>query len=197
MRKILTLFLMFFACIHAKSQVEDYIQYTPAIANFALGACGIEHKHDTGDRIFLNLSSWAIMYGVTGTLKHEIKEERPDHSDMKSFPSGHAARSFCGATILAHEYGETSPWIAVAGYAIATTTAVLRVTGDHHYTHDVIAGAAIGIASAECSYLLLPTWQRLRKKWQKKNKSQSSDLSFFIAPSLGINQTGLAGCLTF
>ena len=49
------------------------------------------------------------------------KEMRPDGSTANSWPSGHTATSFVGATILHKEYGLTrSPWYSIAGYSLAT-----------------------------------------------------------------------------
>ena len=51
--------------------------------------------------------------------------------------------------MLHKEYGRLSPWISVAGYGVATFTAVDRVVKDRHHWYDVDAGAGIGIVSAE------------------------------------------------
>ena len=79
---------------------------------------------------------------------------RPDGTDNESFPSGHTSVAFCGATTLMHEYRKVSPWIGVAGYAVATGVAVDRVRRNRHHWEDVVAGAAIGVASAEAGYLI-------------------------------------------
>ena len=53
-----------------------------------------------------------------------------------------------------HEYRKISPWIGVAGYALATGVAVDRIRRNRHHWGDVVAGAAIGVASAEAGYLI-------------------------------------------
>ena len=83
-----------------------------------------------------------------------VDEERPDGSDYKSFPSGHAAIAFAGAHSLHKEYGHLSPWVSVAGYSVATFVAVDRIAKDRHHWYDVAAGAAIGLATSELSYQL-------------------------------------------
>ena len=98
--------------------------------------------------------SLAVSAGVTYALKNSINEWRPDHSDRRSFPSGHSAVAFSGATVLHHEFGRVSPWISVGGYAVATLTAADRVRRDRHHWHDVAAGAAIGVLSTELTYAL-------------------------------------------
>ena len=96
-------------------------------------------------------------------LKPIIARARPCHIDTAvellverpssfSFPSGHTATAFMGATLLAHEYGHKSVWIPIAGYSVATATGVLRILNNKHYASDVLVGAAIGIVSAELAY---------------------------------------------
>jgi membrane-associated phospholipid phosphatase len=92
--------------------------------------------------------------GTAYILKHSVHEWRPDHSDRRSFPSGHTAIVFAGATSLHKEYGKRSAWISVGGYALATFVAIDRVAKDRHHWYDVAAGAAIGIAGTELSYYL-------------------------------------------
>lgn len=82
---------------------------------------------------------------VTDGLKDVVGEERPDGSDNRSFPSGHASMSFAAAGTLHKRYG----WeIGVPAHAVAAFVAVARVKADKHYVHDVVAGAAIGEAAA-------------------------------------------------
>ena len=42
--------------------------------------------------------------------------------------------------------------ISVAGYGVATFTAIDRVCRNRHHWYDAVAGAAIGIASTELGY---------------------------------------------
>ena len=43
------------------------------------------------------VASMGVAFGGKTALKAFINEERPDHSDNKSFPSGHAAIAFAAA----------------------------------------------------------------------------------------------------
>ena len=67
-------------------------------------------------------------------------------------PSGHTAQAFVSATILDMEYRDTSPWISVAGYAVATTTGMYRMINNQHWISDVLIGAGIGIFSTKVVY---------------------------------------------
>jgi hypothetical protein len=78
---------------------------------------------------------------TTGALKYSVNETRPN-GGAHSFPSGHASAAFTGAEFIRKEYGWG--WAAPA-YLAASFVAWSRVEADKHYTHDVLAGAAIGI----------------------------------------------------
>lgn len=82
--------------------------------------------------------------GVSYGLKELVHERRPDGSDRKSFPSGHAAISFAAAASLEKRYG----WEAGApAFILASFVGVARVEARKHHWYDVVAGGAIGTAS--------------------------------------------------
>lgn len=100
------------------------------------------------------IASVGVAYVGKTALKAMIKEERPDHSDNKSFPSGHAAMAFAAARSIDKEFRRESIWIPIAGYAAATAVGIERVASDRHRWYDVVAGAAVGIGSAELTWWL-------------------------------------------
>ncbi|MBQ8712926.1 MAG: phosphatase PAP2 family protein [Prevotella sp.] len=164
--RLLLLVLLF--PLHLQAQVvDDGLQYVPLAAAVGLDFCGVEARHPLRERIALTATTYTALTVVAGGLKLTIPETRPDGSDRRSFPSGHAARAFAGAELVRTEYGW--PW-GLAAYAVATGVGVLRVTGDHHYLHDVAAGAAIGFASARLACWLLPVERRLLG-WDQKDVS--------------------------
>jgi len=106
-------------------------------------------------RFILNTAASAgIAWGAKSALKSLVKEERPDHSDDKSFPSGHTAIAFAGATSLHKEFGKEHPLISVAGFAAATAVGIERVANQRHHWYDVLAGAGIGYSSTELTWWL-------------------------------------------
>ena len=99
-------------------------------------------------------ASVAVAFGAKTALKAMIKEERPDHSDNKSFPSGHASMAFAVARSIDKEFRKDCLWIPIAGYAAATAIGVERVTNKHHHWYDVVAGAGVGFGAAELTWWL-------------------------------------------
>jgi len=100
------------------------------------------------------VASVGVAYVGKTALKAMIKEERPDHSDNKSFPSGHAAMAFAAARSIDKEFRQDCIWIPIAGYAAATAVGIQRVARDRHHWYDVVAGAAVGFGSAELTWWL-------------------------------------------
>ena len=99
-------------------------------------------------------ASVAVAFGAKTALKAMIKVERPDHSDNKSFPSGHAAIAFAAARSIDKEFRKESIWIPIAGYAAATAIGIERVASDRHHWYDVVAGAGVGFGAAELTWWL-------------------------------------------
>ena len=150
---------------------DDVLEYMPYASVFALKACRITSKDDWTKLAATTAASWVASAGTAYLLKHSIKETRPDGTDQKSFPSGHACIAFAGATILHKEFSQVSPWISVTGYGVATFVAVDRVLKDRHHWYDVVAGAGIGLAASEA------TWWLSRKVLKSSNDQVSIGFS--------------------
>jgi membrane-associated phospholipid phosphatase len=104
----------------------------------ALGLPAIEGDWEGAKEAAFSLGATAI---VTTALKETIPEERPDHSDHKSFPSGHTSISFAAAATLHKRHG----WeVGIPAHAVAAFVGVARVKADKHFVHDVLVGAMIG-----------------------------------------------------
>ncbi len=105
-----------------------------------IAAAGISYwKND-----YQGLGQLALDTGATvGTallLKQFVKEERPDYSDNRSFPSDTAALAFAPASYLWYRYG----WeYGVPAYGAAIFSGYTRVASDQHHWWDVAASAGI------------------------------------------------------
>lgn len=112
------------------------------LAASALVAAPLAHEDWQGFREALY--SGAAAEGVTLLGKAVIHEERPNHKDHHSFPSGHTALSFAAATTMELRYGWQ--W-GLPAYAGATLVGISRVAAREHHWWDVVAGAGVGMAS--------------------------------------------------
>ncbi|MFD2934685.1 phosphatase PAP2 family protein [Spirosoma flavum] len=142
--------------IHFRTHADNYLQYGPAVAWAGLSLAGVKGRSQPFDRAGIALVAHGIMTVVVLSLKQVTHELRPDGSDSYSFPSGHTALAFTGAGLLNREFGEVSPWIPIGGYAMATSTGILRLTNDKHWISDVLVGAGIGLLSTEVAYHVYP-----------------------------------------
>ena len=173
-----------------KTKIDDYTQYFGPAMTIGLKLGGYEGR-SSWPRLLVSAGlSYATMALLVNTIKYTSSEMRPDGSTRNSWPSGHTATSFVGATILHKEYGLTrSPWFSVLGYGVATATGIMRVLNNRHWVSDVLSGAGIGILSTELGYalgnLIFKGRGLLRNDLEVENKKPS-----FFSISMGI---GLGG----
>ena len=183
---IICLPLMLCGAVHAQKEyhgdgIDDVMRFVPLASVFALKACGVESRSNWQYLVLNAGLSTAVTAASAYLMKHTVHDMRPDGTDNHALPSGHAALVFSGAHVLHKEYWNTSPWISVAGYAVAGLTAADRVRRNRHDWADVGAGAALGILSTELSYLLT------RHLFPQQKKS----MSMFLTPA------GLTFSMTF
>ncbi|MGE6246262.1 phosphatase PAP2 family protein [Psychrobacter proteolyticus] len=89
--------------------------------------------------------SFAANLAVTYAVKSTVNKDRPDGSDNDSFPSGHTSLAFQGASFIHKRYGLE---YSIPAYVGATFVGYSRVKADKHDMADVLAGAALGVASS-------------------------------------------------
>ncbi|MFN8178015.1 MAG: phosphatase PAP2 family protein [bacterium] len=128
------------------ARAGDTVRRTGDVLHYALPAAALavawDHRDGTGAKEFAEAA--VVTVGVTHALKHLVDETRPD-GGTQSFPSGHASFTAVAAEFLRERYG----WkYGGPAYAVAAFVAYSRVESKKHYTHDVLAGDAIGIGAA-------------------------------------------------
>ena len=169
-----------------KTHIDDYSQYFGPALTVGLKLGGYEGRSDWPRLAASAAMSYGIMAAFVNGIKYTAKEMRPDGSTANSWPSGHTATSFVGATLLHKEYGLTrSPWFSVAGYGVATATGVMRVLNNRHWVSDVLSGAGIGIMSTELGYALSDILFK-QKGLLRGNLNNLSETPSFFAISMGL-----------
>ena len=79
---------------------------------------------------------------LTEGLKLSAHRERPDGSNDRSFPSGHASTTFAVATVL-ERHLDWKMW--GPAYLFSSYVAMSRLHENRHFASDVAFGAAVGI----------------------------------------------------
>ena len=176
-----------------KTGIDDYTQYFGPAVTVGLKLAGVEGRSDWPRLLASAAMSYGIMAGLVNGIKYTAKEMRPDGSSANSWPSGHTATSFVGATLLHKEYGLTrSPWYSVAGYGVATATGVMRILNNRHWISDVMSGAGIGIMSTEIGYALSDILFKGKGLLRNNLELDSENPSFFsIGMGLGLGSKGI------
>ena len=176
-----------------KTGIDDYTQYFGPAVTVGLKLAGVEGRSDWPRLLASAAMSYGIMAALVNGIKYTAKEMRPDGSSANSWPSGHTATSFVGATLLHKEYGLTrSPWYSVAGYGVATATGVMRILNNRHWISDVMSGAGIGIMSTELGYALSDILFKGKGLLRNNLELDSENPSFFsIGMGLGLGSKGI------
>lgn len=163
---------------------DNYLQFVPLVALYGFKLAGLKSKNNFLNQAILTTKSELLVSAIVFSMKHVIRDTRPDGSNDNSMPSGHTAQAFASAALLDMEYRDTSRWISVSGYLCAATTGFLRVANNHHWASDVLIGAGIGIASVKIVYLTH------RYRWGKNPTA-------VLVPTLYSNGGGMAFAMKF
>lgn len=166
------------------NHIDNYLQFTPAVAVYALNIAGIKGKHNFKDRTIIYGLTTLLSTAIVFPLKNITHVDRPDHSGFNSFPSGHTTMAFASAEFLRQEYKDVSPWYGVAGYTVAAATGALRMYNNKHWFSDVVAGAGFGILSTKVVYWVYP--------WIQKKIFREKPVSTMIMPYYQSGGAGLA-----
>ena len=166
------------------TKLDNYLQYSPAIAVYGLNALGIKGKNNFRDRTIIYALSTVISSAIVLPLKHITKVQRPDDSRFNSFPSGHTATAFAAAEFMRLEYKDVSLWYGVAAYGAAAATGILRLYNNKHWVSDVVAGAGFGILSTKLAYWIYPV---IKRKFFKNKSMNTMVMPFYQNGGGGIS----------
>ena len=193
---------------------DEYVQYVPAAMAVVGDWIGAEAQHGFLDRLLLLGTSYVVMAVTVNGIKYTVTSPRPSIYDevylsnnprdlnpknnpksFNSFPSGHTSTAFMGAELVRLEYGADSPWMAVAAYAVATGTGIMRVWNEQHWFTDVLAGAGMGILGARIGWWMLPWVSNVADRVLGLDATHGQKLT--VAPVGTAGQLGCAMCLSF
>lgn len=166
---------------NTNTNIEDYLQYTPMVQMYFFDIAGFNHKSSVFDQTKYLVISQLVSSIIVHSTKNITRVPRPQGA-LTSFPSGHTANAFVGATMVYHEFKDTDPFLAYSGFAVATATGILRMTNDAHWLPDVMVGAGIGILTVNLVYHFEPL-----KNWQPFQKNKNLSFTPVITPnSIGL-----------
>lgn len=158
-------------------RISDYLTGAlllyPFVVDSLFVAGGIHGNMDVAFQMtMINMQAVLLSTFITGLTKNLFSRQRPDAARCikgteaecgsggnQSFLSGHTSTAFASAGLIcAHHqnlplYGDGAGGKIACGLSLAAATAVgtLRVVADRHHMTDVLAGAALGLATG---YLL-------------------------------------------
>lgn len=171
------------------TNADDFLIFVPTLTMYAADLLKAESRNDAFTQTKYLVISGLANNLITFGLKRLTNETRPDGTEY-SFPSGHTSNAFMMATVLHHEFIDTSPVLAYSGFLFATTTGVLRVMNNRHWVSDVLVGAGIGILVTDLVYRFEPL-----KNWNPfKDKKKHA---LIISPTYTNEQFGLYANLQF
>ncbi|MFT4567506.1 MAG: membrane-associated phospholipid phosphatase [Saprospiraceae bacterium] len=168
--------------------IDDMLQHSPMVMMYLGDLVGKRPVDEVMRQTRHLLVSQAMTLGAMLILKESTDVLRPNGGSV-SFPSGHTAYSFAGATVFYHAFKKESKWLAYMAYVPATITGVYRILKDKHWVSDVVFGAGLGLLSSQLSYHL-NIWNSATVKGKKKDK-----LNFSIG--MASNSYGIGAYLSF
>ncbi|HEU4604401.1 MAG TPA: phosphatase PAP2 family protein [Steroidobacteraceae bacterium] len=137
--------------------MKDFVPTALVLAGTWAGAelSGSEQGKNEGWAMFEAAGLTAFSSTV---FKYAFRRERPNDTDQKSdwfksgnsFPSMHTSLAFAVGTVLAESGNDRYRWLRRAlGYGIGGATVYLRLRGNVHWLSDTVAGAGLGISTAD------------------------------------------------
>jgi hypothetical protein len=126
-------------------RLGDATMYTLMFGSVALGVLFPGEGRNWWDNLCEEAEVMALQAGVTSVLKILVGRTRPG-GGTHSFPSGHSSTAFAAASLINSNSGGV---LGASAYGLAAVTGYSRIEARRHYPSDVLAGAAIGILSAQ------------------------------------------------
>jgi membrane-associated phospholipid phosphatase len=95
------------------------------------------------------VTNFGLKYAFGRLAPNETTDPNKWRSGGSSFPSNHVTAAFAVGTVFAESGSDDYRWVTrFVGYGMAVGTGYLRLEHNQHWLSDVVAGAALGTASA-------------------------------------------------
>jgi hypothetical protein len=136
---------------HAAAETEIYQKHERSFTNFTnafqivLPVAGLTASLALQDYegVVQLTEGFLTQTALVQAMKYGFNRQRP-YGGSRSFPSGHTASAFSGASYIHFRYGDK---FAIPVYALAAAVGIARVHGNYHFMDDVVAGASIAVLS--------------------------------------------------
>jgi len=124
----------------------DWKADTGDVLQIALPLAGLGGTYiaDDEEGRWMLLKGYTLNMATVHTTKQLVEKWRPRGQNADTFPSGHTASAFGGATFIQTRYGYK---YGIPAYALAAFTGYSRVSSENHYADDVVAGASVAMLS--------------------------------------------------
>ncbi len=125
--------------------------------------------------IFSSITVEGLKFAAERVRPNETLDANDWRAGGSSFPSLHASAAFAIGTVFAESGDDDYRWLRrFIGYGTAAATGYLRLHDNAHWLSDVVAGAAVGIATAHFS---------MNRRLQRVQRLEGLNLS--VAPIAG------------
>lgn len=101
--------------------------------------------YDERESLLQFIEHFVSLNAVVYLLKYTVNEKRPLSDRKDSFPSGHTAAAFSGATFVHFRYSFREAWLL---YTLSIFTGFSRVYAQKHHIQDVIASIGLSFLSS-------------------------------------------------
>jgi membrane-associated phospholipid phosphatase len=161
------------------TSVDFYLKWIPYATVFILNLTGIKTKSNWKKEVLITAATDGIRYLITDSLKKMVKEHRPaPYVGNRSFPSGHTSSAFAAAQFMHRELKSSIPVLSCVGYVAGVANGAIRIYKSKHWLKDVVAGAVIGIVSAQLAYFLVNKIWRPKKPKEKRTDPNAIEQEF-------------------
>jgi hypothetical protein len=144
----------------ANSKSYDSQDALPAAGIFAATFLYAAFTHDQDARSetwqmfeavgFSSATTYLLKYAGGRARPHETSDPDQWRVGGASFPSGHTTAAFAIGTVLAESGNDRYRWVRrFLGYGMAAYTGYARLEHNAHWLSDTVAGAAIGMSTAQ------------------------------------------------